>query len=81
VQCRLDDGTRGRGAEYGFQYAAGLMFLLDFLDPLSANDMDHSMGINNSYFFGEYSVSDIDSFGSGMQVGADGWTLGLAFEY
>ena len=43
--------------------------------------MDNSVGVNNSYFFGEWSSSDVDSFGEGMQVGADTWTLGLAFEF
>ena len=38
-------------------------------------------GINAAYVFGEFFTSDIDSFGSGMQVGADSWVLGLAFEY
>jgi hypothetical protein len=62
-------------------YAAGLMLLLDWLDPASAKEMDNSVGVNNSYFFGELWGSDVDSFGDGLQVGTKTWTLGLAFEF
>jgi hypothetical protein len=81
ARCRSADGTLGRGAEYGYFYAGGLMLLLDFFDPVSSRDMDNSIGVNNSYFFGELFGSDISSFGNGMQVGTQGWVLGLAFEF
>lgn len=80
-RCRSADGRLGRGSETGYMYALGLMFLLDWLDPASARDMDNSVGINNSYFFGELYGSDVNSFGNGMQVGTTTWTLGLAFEF
>lgn len=79
--CRSAGGKVGRGSEIGTMWAAGLMLLLDWMDPESAREMDNSVGVNNSYFFGEWSSSDVDSFGEGMQVGADTWTLGLAFEF
>src|SRR5690606_11632067 len=69
TRCRSADGRAGRGSEAGLMYAAGLMFLLDWMDAESAKDMDNSVGINNSYFFGEWYGSDVDSFGNGMQVG------------
>lgn len=81
ARCRAADGTLGRGAEYGYVYAVGLMLQLDFLDPESSRDMDNSMGVNNSYIFGELFGSDISSFGNGMQVGTRTWVLGLAFEF
>lgn len=81
-----DDSDRagdvaGRGAETGYQAAVGLMFWLNVLHPQSALDMDNATGINNSYVFGELMTSDVDSFGSGMQVGTDSWIAGLAFEF
>ena len=79
--CRNADGKLGRGTETGYQYAGGLMLLLDWLDPESAREMDNSVGVNNSYFFGEWYQSSVDSFGKGMQVGTSTWTLGLAFEF
>jgi hypothetical protein len=75
------DGTVGRGSETGYTYALGLMFLLDWMDPHSAKEMDNSVGVNNSYFFGEWYGSDVDSFGEGMQVGTNNWALGLAFDF
>jgi hypothetical protein len=77
-----DDGTVGRDASYGYQYALGGMLLLDFMDPGAAVQMDNASGVNNSYFFIEWYVSQLDGFGSGdqMQVGTNTWMLGLAFE-
>jgi len=76
-------GVVGRGVSYGPQYALGAMFLLDFLDQQTARDADNSLGINNSYIFGEWFNSELDAFGSKshMNVGANSWVLGLAIEF
>jgi hypothetical protein len=77
------NGVAGKGISYGPQYALGGMFLLDFLDQQTARDADNSLGINNSYFFGEWYGSELDAFGSKnrMNVGANTWVLGLAVEF
>ncbi len=78
-----EDGVLARGVSYGPQYGLGLMFLLDELDPQTARDADNSIGINNSYIFGELYGSDLSGFGSKdrMNVGANTWALGLAIEF
>jgi hypothetical protein len=78
-----ENGVLGRGVSYGPQYALGGMFLLDFLDQQTARDADNSLGINNSYIFGEWFDSELDAFGSKsrMNVGANTWVLGLAIEF
>jgi hypothetical protein len=79
--ARDDAGTLGRGTSYGYQFALGGMFLLDSLDKSAALEMDNATGINNSYFFMEWYYSNLNGFGgSRMQVGANTWMLGLAFE-
>ncbi|HEY1534821.1 MAG TPA: MXAN_2562 family outer membrane beta-barrel protein [Polyangiaceae bacterium] len=77
------NGVSGRGVSYGPQYALGLMFLLDVLDEQTARDADTSIGINNSYIFGELFGSELDGFGSKtrMNVGTNSWVLGLAIEF
>jgi hypothetical protein len=77
------NGVSGHGSSYGPQYALGLMFLLDELDPQTARDADNSLGINNSYIFGELYGSELSGFGSNsrMNVGANTWVLGLAIEF
>ena len=72
-----------KGISYGPQYALGGMFLLDFLDQQTARDADNSLGINNSYVFGEWYGSELDGFGSKsrLNVGANTWVLGLAIEF
>jgi len=77
------DGVLGHGTSYGPQYGLGLMFLLDELDPQTARDADNSLGINNSYIFGEWYGSELDGFGSKtrMNVGANTWVIGLAIEF
>lgn len=74
-------GKKGQAWSYGLHWAVGGMLLLDFLDQEAARDADNSLGINNSYFFVEWTNSNLDCFGgSCMQVGANTWTLGFALE-
>lgn len=76
-------GVSGRGYSYGLQYALGGMLLLDAFDRMEARTADASIGLNHSYLFGEWSVSNLDGFGAKdqLQVGTNTWTLGLAFEF
>jgi hypothetical protein len=80
--ARTDDGDKGQGSSYGYQFALGGMLLLDFFDPSSAVEADNSIGVNNSYLFMEWYYSDLSGFGSSerMQVGTSTWMLGLALE-
>jgi len=77
------DGVKGSGISFGPQYALGGMFLLDILDQQTARDADVSLGINNSYIFGEWYGSELDAFGSNkrLNAGANTWVVGLAIEF
>lgn len=75
------DGRKARGLETGLQLQAGLMVQLNPLQPQWAIDMDNSSGVNTANLFIEWWMSDVDSFGSGMQVGTDTWVAGLALEF
>lgn len=72
----------GSGHSYGYQYALGGMLLLDFFDEGAAVEIDTTSGVNNSYFFVEWYVSQLDGFGAGdmMQVGTNTWMAGIALE-
>jgi hypothetical protein len=76
-------GTAGKGISSGTQLAIGAALQLDFLDRKSANELDSAIGINHSYLFAEYFLSNLDGFGSNkaLRVGTNTWTLGLAFEF
>jgi len=76
------EGQKGSGLSYGPQFALGAMFLLDSIDQGSANEIDANIGVNNSYIFAEWYVSNLNGFGSGdqMNVGTNTWVLGLALE-
>jgi hypothetical protein len=78
-----ENGVLGRGTSYGLQYALGLMLLLDPLDRQTAKDADNSLGLNHSYIFGEWYMSDLNGFSGSnrMNVGAHTWVLGLAMEF
>jgi hypothetical protein len=73
-----DEGAKGRDVSVGYQAAIGGMFLLDILDPASALAADIESGVNNSYIFFEWSMSDYG--GEQMNVGSSNWVTGLAFE-
>ena len=76
-----DQGVRGKGTSYGYQFSLGGMFNLDFLDPEAAAQLDANMGVNSSYLFIEWYFSQLDGFGSNkLQVGTNTWMLGLALE-
>jgi hypothetical protein len=68
----------GRDTSIGTQAALGLMLQLDWLEPSAGVELDTSMGINNSYIFLEWSVSNFG--GDQMNVGNNSWVTGLAFE-
>jgi hypothetical protein len=77
------DGESGRGVSFGPQFALGGMFLLDALDREDARTADSSMGLNHSYLFGEWYVSDLDGFNSRkrLNVGTNTWMVGVAVEF
>ena len=76
------DGVVGAGVSYGYHAALGASFLLNALDRAAAVEMDNTTGINSAYLFGEFYMSNLNGFGRGtMQVGANTWVLGLAFEF
>ncbi len=52
------------GATNGWSAAGGLAFLLDFLDPGLARELDQDSGVNHTYIFAEVVRSSIDDFGS-----------------
>lgn len=80
-----DVETQLQGRTWGTHFALGAMFLLDVIDNRSAVEIDNEWGINNSYFFLEWMVSNLDDFKgsrdrSAMHIGTNTWMLGLAFE-
>jgi hypothetical protein len=59
----------------------GGMLLLDFFAPQQAIDMDNVTGVNHAYLFGEWMLSDVSGFGSGLQTGTNTWQVGLTLEF
>lgn len=78
------DGVLGRGRSWGTWLGGGAMLQLDFLDRQAARELDNEIGINHTYFFGEYMHSGLDGISfienNTMRVGTTEWVLGLAFE-
>lgn len=75
-------GSEAFGGKWGWHASLGLHFLLDVLDSSSAALFDHNWGVNNSYLFGEYMITQIDDFGgAGLNLSDNFWLFGLNFEY
>ena len=74
--------VEGRGYTFGTHLAAGAALALDWLDPHSSVTLDQSVGINSSYVFFEYYMSNLNGLGQSeaLRVGATTWAVGLAFE-
>lgn len=79
----LDNGNRSQGGTAGWQMAAGLSLMLDFLDPGAARAFDGDIGVNHTYAF--FEVSKINGRGLGaknvLHVGDTTWFGGLMFEF
>jgi hypothetical protein len=75
--------TRGIGTSLGTHFTLGAALQLDFLEPGGARTLDEASGINHTYAFAEYYVSNLDGFGSNtaLHVGTKNWAAGLAFEF
>ena len=76
------DGDKAMGGTYGMHFSGGLKFLLDSIDPSSAQTFDHEMGVNNSYLMFEYQSATVNDFGGdkSFNLGGDAFLFGLAFE-
>ena len=66
----------------GYHVKGGLRFLLDSLEPDAAEKFKNQWGIENTYLFGEYYMSEVDDFGSEENdLGSKGVFGGLVFEF
>jgi hypothetical protein len=64
------NGKDGSGATMGYSFSGGVAFLLDFLDPSLAREMDRDVGINDTYLFVDFTKSFVSDFHS-----AKSWDL------
>jgi hypothetical protein len=58
------EGENGSGATNGYSFSGGVAFLLDFLDPGLAREMDRDTGINDTYLFVDFTKSFVSDFHS-----------------
>lgn len=76
------DKSKGFGGSLGWEGSAGLLFLLDVLEPRLARDFDVDLGINHSYLFAEYTYSKVNNFDrGGLNLSSAYWMFGLALDY
>jgi len=76
------DGREGRGHTAGIMYAVGLSLMLDFLDPQAAKSFAVERGVQHTYAFFEYTVTNLTGLGQtgAMYLGDKTWNVGLMFE-
>jgi hypothetical protein len=81
--ARSDSGEAGKGGTPGWQAAAGIALLLDFIDPASARALDSETGVNHTYVFAEVARYAASGLGrkKALHVGDSTWVLGLMFEF
>jgi hypothetical protein len=77
------NGVVGEGHTIGTQVAFGGALNIGIFDPNSARQLDESTGINNTYLFAEYMMSDLNGLGQShaLLVGTNSLAFGLAFEF
>lgn len=89
-KTEMADGQEGIGVRYGVAATIGLALQIDFLDPRLARDFDTSAGVNHTYLFAEWSVTEVNNFGLnrnaagkivGMDLSSRNALFGLAVEF
>ena len=76
------DNGKGSGGKFGWHATAGLAFMLDCIDPGTANDLDLATGINHTYLIAEWTYSKVDNFNSrGFRLGSEYFLFGLLVEF
>jgi hypothetical protein len=76
-------GGRGSGGTWGWQAAAGISLMLDFLDSDAARSLDMETGVNHTYFFFEWNKVEASGLGMSdkLHVGDSSWVIGMTFEF
>jgi hypothetical protein len=79
---RLRSG-QGSGGTLGWQAAAGLSLVLDFIDSGAARALDSETGVNHTHAFIEIAKYAVSGFGESgkLNVGDTTWLAGLMFEF
>ena len=77
------NGVVGKGHSVGTHFAIGAALTLDVFDEKAARNLDTEIGINHSYLFFEYFMSDLNGLGqsNALFVGTRNIAGGLAFEF
>lgn len=70
------------GGQWGYMFSGGIGFMLDFIDPRIQRDFDSEMGVNHTYVFAEYTLEEINDFGTGgLDLSSRRLSIGLAFDF
>ncbi|MBS1149494.1 MAG: hypothetical protein H6Q89_1192 [Myxococcaceae bacterium] len=83
------DGREGTGVRFGVAATIGLALQIDFLDPRLARDFDTSAGVNHTYLFAEWTITEVNNFGAktskgtatGLDLSSRSPFFGLAVEF
>ena len=75
----IENQSSVKGSANGYHARGGLQFLLDALDPESANDMYQDNGVFHTYLFVE--AEYIHAVAASANLGGTGYSAGLLFEF
>ena len=75
-------GKRGAGGKWGWTATGGVALMLDFLEPTLAREFRTDIGVRHTYAFAELAHDSVNNFGGdGLDLSADHWSFGLAFDF
>jgi hypothetical protein len=76
-------GGHGSGETLGWQAAAGISLMLDFIDPTAARGLDVETGVNHTHLFFEWDKVEANGLGQShkLHVGDSSWVVGLMCEF
>lgn len=71
--------TTEAGATNGFSFTGGIGFLLDFLDPTLAREMERDTGVKDTWLVLDVTTSFVDDFGSGKSWDLSDESVSIGF--
>ena len=77
------NNVAAKGHTFGTHIAIGAGLCLNGFDEYTARNFDNAVGVNHTYLYWEYYVSNLTGIGQvdALRVGNSSWMMGLAFEF
>ncbi len=76
-----DSSSNAIGGRLGVHFAFGIQLLLDIFDPTAARTFDVESGVNHTYLFAEWNITQFGLFSQGLNLSDSSIRAGLMLQF